>query len=270
MKIPYIVFLLSLITLISCNKDPQDPVDDATFLTVKASSQEYHALKSGNSENKSDPFHILDMEIIDDSVHVTVSYSGGCKQHSFEIIWSESFSETVPPGTGIIINHDANGDACKALVTQNLVFSLSQFSQSVKFDTVCINVLNGWAPSDSISVGGWTSDITDPYDVVFPQGTVCQIEVTATRVICGTGLYENIWFALNDSVSAGAPGFYFKKYLQPVTISQDLAGFVPVQGKKYIVGATIEKNNPYAHVITCMAYSGPSVMVRINCIKEKE
>lgn len=86
--------------------------------------------------------------------------------------------------------------------------------------------------------------------------------------VCGVGLYENLWLALNDSVSAGTDGTYFRKYLQPVALSEDVKNFRPEPGKKYRVGARIQRNHPFTGIITCLAYPGPSVPVRITCVTE--
>lgn len=148
-----LIISLLLIALISCRQDAEYPVeDDATFFTLKSSRIEFLESKNGNSG--SDPFNIHRLDILDDSVFVMVSYSGGCRQHSFEIIWSEMFYETVPEGTGIIINHNANGDNCKALITETLSFNLKEFSEILSSGTICVNILNGWARSDSVTSCG--------------------------------------------------------------------------------------------------------------------
>ena len=48
-----------------------------------------------------------------DSLRVTVSYSGGCSEHSFAVASSLA-------GTELWLRHDANGDSCEAYLTQDL------------------------------------------------------------------------------------------------------------------------------------------------------
>lgn len=275
MKKALILLIWSVLPL-TCTHDPGlDDSDLKSLVTLKGSYEEYSDAREGDPQLKSDPFVLNELITKGDSVYISVSYSGGCRKHTFEIIWNETFSNTVPPSTGLIVIHDANGDMCEAWITETLAFSFEDLSGSVSFDTVCVNILNGTTPSDSVSSGGYDpADSTQyepgDYKVVFPQGDSCQVEVTALRVICGAGLYDNLWFALNDSVNAGNDNFYFRKYLQPVALSDELKGFIPVQGKKYLIGATIQNEHSYGGVIICMAYSGPSVPVRITCVSEKE
>jgi hypothetical protein len=46
------------------------------------------------------------------------------------------------------------------------------------------------------------------------------------------------------------------------------AGSVACTGKKYLIGATIQREHPYLNVVVCLAFSGPSVPVKINCATE--
>jgi hypothetical protein len=270
----YLLLFLLIIAGYSCNNKPAEPEDNfSSKIILTSSSAEYSSYASYRSIVNSDPF-VLDSVIFDcDSISIIVSYSGGCKQHTFEIIWSETLSDTEPPQTGIIILHDANEDACEAYITETLTFSVSDLAANLCFDSLYVSVLNGYTPDDSTSSGGWDPADTIDYDdgdykVVFTESDNCVVKVVAARVICGAGLWDNLWFALEDSLSTGVEGYYFHKYLQPVAIDQSLTGFVPVQGNKYIVGARIQQEHDYQNVPVCLAYSGPSVPVKIMCISE--
>jgi len=269
-----ILYLLAIIAALSCNKVTNNPENNfKSELTIKGSSSEFLNLRSGNISAKNDPFVLNDFKIEDDSIYISVSYSGGCKQHSFEIVWSEELIETEPPSTSLIIMHNANGDNCEAYITETLLFSIYNLSESISFDTVCVNIINGMSITDSLSIGGWnpadTTDVGDnSYEIVFPESNTCLVEVTAKKVICGAGLYNNLWLALKDTISAGIDGYFFHKYLQPVSIANELKSFIPIEGKNYLIGATIQMVHPYNDAIVCLAYSGPSVPVKINCITE--
>lgn len=261
-----IIFALIIIFVSASCRNHKDKENVNSRLTLTRSLTEYtKALKNGSN---GDPFQLTDFTVKNDSAYLTVSYGGGCKEHDFKVIWSERYYKTNPPETGILIVHNANGDECKALITETLAFDLTELTGPVAYNSVLINILNGATVTDSLTVGGWNPPDKDTYQVVFPEGTACQVEVTASTVVCGAGLYNNLWLALNDSVSSGLNGHYFKKYLQPVALSEEAKGFVPVPGKKYLVGATVQKENPYLNVIVCLAYSGPSVPVKINCVSE--
>ena len=50
-----------------------------------------------------------------DGLHVTVQYSGGCKAHVFDVHF-----RTTGNTTEVWLQHDANGDACEAVLTETL------------------------------------------------------------------------------------------------------------------------------------------------------
>jgi hypothetical protein len=264
MKTISLVLLIG-IAMISCRKDAKS--DDLTsHITLKRSVTEYFDMISANGSG--DPFELKDFSVDGDSAFITVSYSGGCQRHTFEIIWSETYYKTNPPETGLIVIHDAHGDRCEAYITETLAFNLKELFGPTTYDNVVINALNGKTPADSVTIGGWEPPAGNQNQVIFPQGDECQVEVTAGTVVCGAGLFDNLWLALNDSISSGAGGIYFKKWLQPVALSEEVKNFRPEPGKKYLIGARIQETHPFLDVIVCLAYSGPSVPIRITCVTE--
>jgi hypothetical protein len=61
----------------------------------------------------------------DNALNVTVQYGGGCARHVFTLYASHVFMESHPVQSPIAIRHRGNGDACKALLTRDLVFDLT-------------------------------------------------------------------------------------------------------------------------------------------------
>ena len=221
----------------------------------------FNAASSDRSSAASDPFELKGIILKGDSVDVTVVYSGGCAVHSFEFIWNEAITNSNPPVIDLIIKHDANGDACKTNITETLTLGLNNLGEGVKFPDVSFSVLNGGDPDDSVKYTGNESEIK------FAESDTCNTLVTARYAICGYGLYGNLYFALDDSMSAGMGNFYFHKYLQPVAISSNINGFVPVEGKRYKIGGRIDNGNYFPNAVMCMAYAGPSLPIKIMCIK---
>ena len=256
---------LIIFFLFSCERNELRQSDSRLILT--RSQTEFENIVNHNATG--DQFTINSVEIRGDSVFVTVGYSGGCNPHNFKIVWGETFTETYPPQADILIIHDAAGDKCEALVTETLAFRIPELIGTVDYESIILNLHNTMLSGNHVSDSWYPSDY-NVYNVIIPQGDECQVEVTFSSVICGAGLWENQWFALNDSVDAGIEGSYFKKWLQPVSISDDMKDFRPVPGKKYLVGARLQEEHPYTGVVVCLAYSGPSIPVKITCITELE
>jgi len=257
------VLFFSVIFL-SCNKENMHKETLITQSTVEVTNSldAYSDAVQNRSAGISDPFALDTLYIDKDSLKITVSYPGGCARHSFEVIWDELISSTNPPVLNLLILHDAQNDACEAMITHTLSVALSELNDITLPEGVSIHLANGFTPLDSLV---WVSE---PNAVDFSESNLCNTLVTAENVLCGTGLYANLWFAL-DSSSDDALSGGFHTYLRPVAIVESLASFRPVAGKKYRIGAQKTPDPGFDGVI-CMAWPGPSETVRIMCIEEVE
>ena len=71
-----------------------------------------------------DAFELTAAAIAGDTLAVTVSYSGGCRDHQFTLVASASFLESLPVQLEVALAHNANGDSCEAWLTEEYLFSL--------------------------------------------------------------------------------------------------------------------------------------------------
>jgi hypothetical protein len=60
-----------------------------------------------------------------DVIHLRVEYSGGCRPHDFILYGWCGFLKSNPAQAEIYLSHNANGDACEALITADLLFDLA-------------------------------------------------------------------------------------------------------------------------------------------------
>jgi hypothetical protein len=70
-------------------------------------------------------YGITDASIEADVLRLRVSYDGGCREHAFELLGPSDFAESAPQQVRIRLAHDNNGDSCKKLVREELLFDLS-------------------------------------------------------------------------------------------------------------------------------------------------
>ena len=63
--------------------------------------------------------------IIDDRLELSVSYSGGCKNHQFTLVCSSVFHESDPVQLSVSLAHNANNDPCEAFPTETYHFDLT-------------------------------------------------------------------------------------------------------------------------------------------------
>ena len=72
-----------------------------------------------------DAYVLNSATITDDTLNISVSYSGGCEEHQFTLVVSEEFLESFPVQLRVSIAHDANNDPCEAYPTENYRFDLT-------------------------------------------------------------------------------------------------------------------------------------------------
>lgn len=73
---------------------------------------------------KGDAFTIQDMSVVGDSLFIGVQYSGGCKTHEFKMISNGNMLKSLPPQLPLYLEHNGNGDNCRALKSEKLAFDL--------------------------------------------------------------------------------------------------------------------------------------------------
>ena len=64
-----------------------------------------------------------------DILTLVTQYGGGCASHEFKLFGSIRFLTSSPLQADVVLSHNANGDACKALITDTLRFSLAHLRE---------------------------------------------------------------------------------------------------------------------------------------------
>lgn len=65
--------------------------------------------------------------IIDSTLTLSVSYNGGCQDHTFELVGSNMIQKSMPPIRGIMLVHHANNDDCRESIKEDIKFNISAF-----------------------------------------------------------------------------------------------------------------------------------------------
>ena len=78
-----------------------------------------------------DAYHIQSVDVQGDVLEFSVSYSGGCEEHEFELHSAAGWTYSNPPGKHIVLIHNANGDTCEAALREDLSFDISQLRNPV-------------------------------------------------------------------------------------------------------------------------------------------
>ena len=121
-SLPFILLLCVSLAFLGCDRfDPSyssvqsDTTHTAIVMVDDLSSA---GLSVDNAQIKS-------AVISSDVLTMVAQYGGGCTRHEFKLFGSKRILESFPPQVDIALSHNANGDACKALITDSLRFSLT-------------------------------------------------------------------------------------------------------------------------------------------------
>ena len=60
-----------------------------------------------------------------DTLHINVSYTGGCETHAFTLVAEPIFLESFPVQLRVSLAHNANGDTCEDSITEDHIFDLT-------------------------------------------------------------------------------------------------------------------------------------------------
>ena len=125
MSVIGITVILSMISAIGCDR-VQDNVSPRFPFT---SPSDAVIIDDSTNTWDSDEFVLGQAVITNDTLDVTVSYSGGCKDHIFNLVSSGMFLESDPVQMPLVLIHNANNDPCEAWITEDYSFDLTPIKE---------------------------------------------------------------------------------------------------------------------------------------------
>jgi hypothetical protein len=93
---------------------------------------------------QTDPFIIENVTIIQNMMQVTISYSGGCKQHDFEAYGSTTIAKSDPAIRNMVLIHKANEDSCMHSLTRKINFNIEEMSYKKEKNSAIYLTIDGW------------------------------------------------------------------------------------------------------------------------------
>ncbi len=121
MKNTFIIFILTLI-IMSCGHSKKTSKKNAPIVheVILANDFSAYARNSANTQ-------ILNATITDSILSLDISYNGGCKPHTFDLIGSKMIQKSMPPIRGIMLAHNDNEDDCRELIEETIKFNINKF-----------------------------------------------------------------------------------------------------------------------------------------------
>ena len=131
------IFICSLtffITLfaIGCDRmDNQVPIDQTDEVSEDDTGEISATVTALNSEAWGTDEYVINAATIEaDTLHVNVSYTGGCETHEFTLVVAPFFLESFPVQQRMSLAHNANGDTCEAAITEDHQFDLTPIKEA--------------------------------------------------------------------------------------------------------------------------------------------
>lgn len=147
-KLTPLKILLSIVVfsnLISCNKAEKIGCTDSVALNYDSQaislpgSDQAHCIYDTNCLNvisiafgdtvnfPLDVYQIDTALLINNTLNIKVSYSGGCENHNFKLYTEGNFCGTPPCNINLKLSHNSNGDLCNAYLSEELCFDISTY-----------------------------------------------------------------------------------------------------------------------------------------------
>lgn len=96
--------------------------------------------QSGNFD-QGDQYNVDSARIQDDSLHMTITHGGGCKDHEYKLYTNGAMMKSLPPKMNMVLHHNGNEDYCRALIQKELAFNIAEL-KSMSNGRIIINLAN--------------------------------------------------------------------------------------------------------------------------------
>lgn len=122
----YFSTLIVLLAILSCNKKSATTIQQ----TATNPASEVIIKKDVILTDTGDPYAIDSVKINKDTLSVFVNYTGGCKNHNFDLFFNGKYAKSYPLKASLSLKHKANEDKCKKLVLHELKFNIAPIKES--------------------------------------------------------------------------------------------------------------------------------------------
>lgn len=148
MKNPISFTLLFLcISLVSCKIKSKSITNQETISKIK----KVELIDGFTFSNKTVNYNITKAELNQNTLSIIVSYGGGCEVHGWALKGPKDFLKSLPPKKVLFLEHNSNGDRCRKVITDTLLFDVTSTKYPGKAkDYSVVLKLSGYLNKDII------------------------------------------------------------------------------------------------------------------------
>lgn len=103
----------------------------------------------GDVMQESAPITITAATLDGNILSLEVEYSGGCKDHTYELIGSAAIMKSLPAKRAIKLIHNSNDDTCRELISETIKFNIRALSVTETKGSEIVLLLDGYKQSIS-------------------------------------------------------------------------------------------------------------------------
>ncbi|PHR36692.1 MAG: hypothetical protein COA38_01310 [Fluviicola sp.] len=103
----------------------------------------------GDVMQESAPITVTAATLDGNILSLEIEYSGGCKDHTYELIGSEAIMKSLPAKRAIKLVHNSNDDTCRELISETIKFNIRAFSVTETKGSEIVLLLDGYKQSIS-------------------------------------------------------------------------------------------------------------------------
>ena len=134
-----LIFTALMAVLGSCQNDLDTTLDDTPSTTPQygpnfkfyTDSNLFIESQTKRSSDASNLYNIESVKREGNKLKINVNYNGGCKDHSFDIVWDGVVNLSYPGKVNLIVKHNANGDTCEGLVHDSIEIDLNRYFKNI-------------------------------------------------------------------------------------------------------------------------------------------
>lgn len=121
------------------NSNLASVADSVSEVVLRINKDVFDTINSNRLNNKSEgnSFTIKNSKREGDFIQIELSYSGGCKKHTFEIIWDGLVYTDDPCHINLLLVHRGNNDNCEAFITETIFVNLKELIGEVTYKDEC-------------------------------------------------------------------------------------------------------------------------------------
>ena len=125
-------FLILAIPFVACHNKELAKSNKTTSSTSKTESSKNVIIDASIdvSTIEGAPTNVDSLTITGNVLSIFVNYSGGCKEHNFDLFSTDSYEKSLPPQLTLYIKHTNNGDECRELVMRELKFNIAAIKKN--------------------------------------------------------------------------------------------------------------------------------------------